>query len=122
MRHSIARFTEQFLLHFSLVTGAVVWNPFKLKVADSDMDPTTVEFQLDSGSTDRFVRVKNEVANFESKWGFGIDVEINVPISKELGYLFVRGTTNHVFDPNPWGAVIGYTLPLNSILGKLRGK
>jgi hypothetical protein len=42
--------------HFSIVTGAVVLNPFKIK--DADGDPLTPELELDKGSTDANVLVE----------------------------------------------------------------
>lgn len=73
---------------------------------------------LDSQS--RLIRVENEVADFERDGGFGFDVEMNIPITKELGYVFLRATSNHGFDPNPWTVTVGYTLPINQIAKRLR--
>lgn len=68
----------------------------------------------------RLVRVENEVADFEAEQGFGVDIEMNIPITKGLGYIFLRATSNHGLDPNPWTAVVGYTLPINQIVELLQ--
>jgi len=73
---------------------------------------------LDDSS--RLIAVENGVPDFDREAGFGFDVEMNVPITEELGYLFLRATSSHGFDPNPWTTVVGYTLPLNSLVGLVR--
>ncbi len=62
----------------------------------------------------RLVEIENEVPAFRSHQGFGFDIEMNIPIGENLGYVFIRATTNHGFDPNPWGTIVGYTIPIGS--------
>lgn len=66
------------------------------------------------------VKVRNQLPDFlESKIGVGLDAELNVPVS--IGYLTFRGTMNSGFDPNPWTATVGYTLPLSGIVDIVTG-
>jgi hypothetical protein len=69
---------------------------------------------LDSQTSE--LRVRNDVVDSTLKWGFGLTTEINVPITKDLGYVSLRGSLNGGFDPNPWGVTIGYTIPLTTLL------
>jgi len=71
-------------------------------------------------STSRQIRSKNDVPAFNGEFGFGLDVEVNVPILKELGYIFLRATTNHAVDPNPWTTTIGYTIPIDQLVSMVR--
>jgi hypothetical protein len=75
------------------------------------------EFLDDSN---RLVKVEHQVADFHQEEGLGVDMEMNIPITKELGYLFLRATTNHGFDPNPWTTTVGYTLPIGNLVSMIR--
>lgn len=68
----------------------------------------------------REVRVEDGVAHYAQENGWGIDVEFAIPISQNAGYIFARSSLNIGFDPNPWGAQIGYTIPISSFLSALR--
>jgi hypothetical protein len=64
----------------------------------------------------RLVEVKRGVADFDNREGVGLDVEFNIPITKDLGYLFFRATTSQGFKPSPWTATVGYTLPVGNLV------
>lgn len=63
----------------------------------------------------REVRVEQGAPAYRGRWGFGLDMEINVPITRSLGYLVARGSLNAGFDPNPWSLQLGYTIPLSTL-------
>jgi hypothetical protein len=69
----------------------------------------------------REVKVENEAPHFQGRWGFGMDLELNVPIAERAGYIMARGSLNAGFDPNPWGFQIGYTIPLSTLASVVRG-
>jgi hypothetical protein len=63
----------------------------------------------------RMVEVENDVPKFEGDWGFGFDLEMNVPVPGNMGYIVSRGSINAGFDPNPWLIQIGYTIPIGRL-------
>jgi hypothetical protein len=67
------------------------------------------------------IEVRHGVAEFEDGFGLGFDMEINIPLSKRLGYLMARSKLNGGFDPNPWTLTLGYTIPLSTLWEGLRG-
>jgi hypothetical protein len=69
----------------------------------------------------RTIEVENEVADFDSEWGVGVDAEFNVPVTKSLGYLTARGSINMNMDPNPWSLTLGDTIPLSQFQKALLG-
>jgi hypothetical protein len=68
------------------------------------------------------VETQDGVPEFEGKWGFGLDMELNIPVTRDLGYVVARGTLNAGFDPNPWSLQIGYTIPLSTLVRGLTGQ
>jgi len=66
---------------------------------------------------DNEVIQSNGVVRFEDDWGWGFDVEFNVPVSRPLGYIFLRGGLAGDIDPNPWFIAVGYTIPLGTLAG-----
>jgi hypothetical protein len=78
----------------------------------------TPQFVDDDGRT---IEVKNEVADFDTEWGVGFDAEVNLPVTKSLGYLTARGSINMNMDPNPWSLTLGYTIPLSQFQKVLLG-
>jgi hypothetical protein len=71
-------------------------------------------------ASSRLVKVEHQVPDFETDEGLGVDVEMNIPIAAERGFIFLRATSNHGFDPNPWTTTIGYTISIKDLLGILR--
>ncbi len=64
----------------------------------------------------REVEVANETARFDGEWGLGIDLEMNIPITENAGYITARSYLTEFVRPSPWGIQIGYTIPLSSML------
>lgn len=70
--------------------------------------------QFVNKSTNELVNEHGNAA-YEAEWGFGLDIELNVPITERLGYLMARAQVNSGFDPNPWFISLGYTIPLSTM-------
>jgi hypothetical protein len=79
-----------------------------------------VEIPQVLNSSTNEVEVRNQVPEFSGEWGFGLDAEFHIPVL-EAGYLTLRGSMNTGFDPNPWTATVGYTLPIGDLLKLIRG-
>ena len=80
----------------------------------------TPQFKDPKSATSRVIKTENGSPDFEGQWGGGFDMELNVPVSEQLGYLVARGSINFGFDPNPWTLTLGYTIPISQF-GKLVG-
>lgn len=70
----------------------------------------------------REVDVKNDVPDFEGETGWGLDMEVNIPVSEKAGYIILRSTLDMGFDPNPWSAQVGYTIPISTFFSAISGK
>ncbi len=67
------------------------------------------------------VETQHQLPHFGKEYGAGADVEFNIPIPNDLGYISARGTFNVGFDPNPWTIMFGYSIPFGAIWDGLRG-
>jgi hypothetical protein len=112
--------------------GASFGIPLKYKEADRDKPPPIVELVVRIGAvyteTPQYVedarrelQLEHLDPKFAGAWGAGLDAEFNIPITKSLGYLVLRGGMNAGYDPNPWAVTIGWTIPLSSFGNVLAG-
>jgi hypothetical protein len=122
---AIDKVHESYLLGTALVIGgdwtqgADPYNPVELRF---HAGAAHVEVPKFLSSDTRQIAIKNETIDFASDaWGFGVDVEANVPISRQLGYIMARGSFYTDFDPNPWSLQIGYTIPISTVLKAVAG-
>lgn len=106
--------------------------PFRFLGSDQGERPSIVELAVRAGwvsverpqfkdSMSGEIEAENTFPRYDSEEGFGMDIEFNVPIAKQLGYLSLRGQINIGFDPNPWVLSIAYTIPLASLAQALSG-
>ena len=64
---------------------------------------------------ERLLESRNRFPDYRGDVGFGFDLEMNVPVTKSLGYVTLRGSMNAGFDPNLWNLFIGYTVPIGNL-------
>jgi hypothetical protein len=69
----------------------------------------------------RELEIEHERPRFHGSWGVGMDIDFNVPVPNDLGYLMLRGRLNSNFDPNPWTVTLGYTVPLSKLFDGFTG-
>lgn len=98
----------------SLSTQSVVEMLLRIGAVNTEVpafaNKTTNELKTTRGTID-----------YRNDWGFGMDLELNVPISEKLGYIIARGQINADFDPNPWFIQLGYTIPLSTFVEGVTG-
>ena len=80
-----------------------------------------VETPVFASKATRELEIEHGRPDFRGGWGFGMDVDFNVPVPNDLGYLMLRGRLNSNFDPNPWSVTLGYTIPLTKIFEGFAG-
>lgn len=73
------------------------------------------------GTDDNQLELEYGFPAYDYEWGAGFDIEMNVPVTRSLGYLMLRGSLDGALDPNRWSVAIGYTIPLEAILRGLTG-
>lgn len=103
------------------------------QAADDAGNVSPVEFIVRGGAayvdvprfldkTSRQIAVKNGEPDFHGGWGGGVEMEVNVPVSKQLGYIMARADMFTSPTPNLWSLQLGYTIPLATLASAVTGK
>lgn len=105
------------------VAGAGLAEPTRAPVVElvARLGGVYVDAPTFKNTKTREVKVKNEVPRFTNRWGFGLDMEANIPAVVIPGYVVLRGSLNAGFDPNTWGLQVGYTIPFANLISGIGG-
>lgn len=81
--------------------------------------PEFVEQGTAAAASSRLVKARHGQPDFRGQWGLGFDLELNVPVPNNLGYVVARGIFDAELDPDPWALQIGYTIPISNLISGL---